>query len=108
MNSIIMDIAIMLYLFFIVLAFIGSYYYGSYMISKSGYFLLHSIIAVIMSLALGIFALISWIMFSWGTNEHLLFGGLSLGAGFVVVGVLLLVSILCVKRKDLLSIKQVE
>jgi hypothetical protein len=104
MNTLIVDMAMMFYFLFIVAAFFGSFFYASYMISKTGLFLLHSIIAVVISVALGLFALIGWFVFTWGFNEFLFFGGLSFGAGLIVVGVVVLFTLLCVKRKQFLSI----
>jgi len=103
MNALIADIAMMTYIIFIAAAFIGSYTYGSFMIRKTGLFLLYSIIAVIISLGLGIFAILGWFLFTWGVNEFMFFGGLNFGAGLLVVGEVILFTILCFKRKEMIQ-----
>lgn len=106
MNELIADIAMMTYIIFIVAAFIVSFTYGSFMIRKTGFFLLYAIISVIISLGLGIFALLGWFLFSWGVNEFLFYGGLNMGAGLLVIGEVILFTVLCFKRREMIQTYQ--
>ncbi|WP_273130915.1 hypothetical protein ACNRWW_06485 [Metabacillus sp. HB246100] len=102
MNKI--DIVMMIYVNFMIVATIISVKYGSTMIKKTGSFLPQTLIAGTINLALGVFGIIGWFFFSWGVNEFLFFGGLVLGLGLLVVGEVVLLSILFSKRKKWIQI----
>jgi hypothetical protein len=77
MNEI--DIAMTIYVIFMIIATFASFKYGSIMIRKTGLFLLQSLIAGTINLALVVFGILGWFFFSCGVNEFLSFGGLALG-----------------------------
>ncbi|WP_010171229.1 hypothetical protein [Bacillus coahuilensis] len=93
------DIAMTIYIIFMIVATLISFKYGSTMIKKTGLFLPQALIAGTINLALGVFAIIGWFFFAWGVNEFLFFGGLVLGIGLLVVGEAVLLSTLFLKRK---------
>jgi hypothetical protein len=102
MNKI--DIAMTIYVIFMIMATFLSVIYGSTMIKKTGLFLPQTLIAGTINLALGVFGIIGWFIFSWGVNEFLFFGGLVLGLGLLVGGEVVLFSILFSKRKKWIQI----
>ncbi|KGP91196.1 hypothetical protein N780_08200 [Pontibacillus chungwhensis BH030062] len=93
------DVAMIIYIIFMVVATFVSFKYGSSMIIKTGLFLPQTLIAGTINLALGVFAIIGWFFFAWGVNEFLFFGGLVLGIGLLVVGEAVLITTLFLKRK---------
>jgi hypothetical protein len=94
-----MDIAMFIYIFFMIFATFVSFKYGSTMIRKTGLFLPQVLIAGTINLTLGVIAIIGWFFFAWGVNEFLFLGGLVLGIGLLVVGEGVLITILLLKRK---------
>ena len=102
MNGI--DIALIIYVIFMIIAVLLSVKYGSSMIKKTGLFLPQAIIAGTINLALSILAIIGWFFFAWGVNEFLFFGGFVLGLGLLVVGEAALFTILFSKRKKWIQI----
>lgn len=97
MNEI--DVAMTIYIAFMIATTFVSFKYGSIMIRKTGIFLPQAIIAGTINLTLGLFAIIGWLIFTWGVNEFLLFGGLLLGIALLVVSEAALITILILKRK---------
>ncbi|KUP09278.1 hypothetical protein Q73_03085 [Bacillus coahuilensis m2-6] len=93
------DIAMTIYIIFMIVATFVSFKYGSTMIKKTGLFLPQALIAGTINLVLGVFAIIGWFFFAWGVNEFLFFGGLVLGIGLLVVGEAVLLTTLFLKRK---------
>lgn len=98
------DIAITIYIIFMIVATFVSFKYGSTMIRKTGLFLPKALIAGTINLALGVFAIIGWFFFAWGVNEFLFFGGLVLGIGLLVIGEAVLITTLFLKRKKWIQI----
>jgi len=97
MNEI--DVAMTIYVVFMIVVSFVSFKYGSTMIKKTGLFLPQAIIAGTINFTLGLFAIIGWFFFAWGVNEFLLFGGLILGIGILVVSEAALITVLILKRK---------
>jgi len=93
------DIAMTLYIIFMVVATFVSFKYGSIMIRKTGLFIPQAFISGTINLALGVIAIIGWFIFTWGVNEFLFFGGLLLGIGLLAVGEAVLIATLFLKRK---------
>ncbi|WP_121661941.1 hypothetical protein [Metabacillus litoralis] len=102
MNEI--DIAMTIYIIYMIVATFVSFKYGSTMIRKTGLFLPQTLIAGTINLALGVCAIIGWFFFAWGVNEFLFFGGLVLGIGLLVVGEAVLITALFLKRKKWIQI----
>lgn len=102
MNKI--DLAFVIYIIFFSLAFFISYKYGSYMTRKTGLIFPQFFIAGIINFAMGVLAIIGWFFFTWRVNEFLFFGGLVLGACLLVVGEVVLIFVLLLKRKKLVQI----
>ncbi|GEN35876.1 hypothetical protein [Aneurinibacillus danicus] len=102
MNKI--DIAMTIYVIFMMIATSISVKYGSTMIKKTGLFLPQTLIAGTINLALGVFGITGWFFFSWKVNEFLFFGGLVLGLGLLVVGEVVLLTVLFLKRKKWMQI----
>ncbi|SES17840.1 hypothetical protein SAMN04487944_1224 [Gracilibacillus ureilyticus] len=102
MNKI--DIVMMIYVTFMILATVISVKYGSAMIKKTGLFLPQTLIAGTVNLVLGVFGIIGWLFYSWGVNEFLFFGGLVSGVGLLVVGEVVLLSILFSRRNKWIQI----
>ncbi|MTI79618.1 MAG: hypothetical protein FH758_01865 [Firmicutes bacterium] len=98
------DITVAVYLTFMVIAFFSSYKYGSYMTRKTGWFFPQLFIAGTINIVLGMIATLGWIFFSWGLNEYLFFGGLLLGLRLWVVGEVVLIILLLIRRKQLMKI----
>ena len=94
-----MDIAVVLYVTFMIAATFISFKYGSTMVRKTGPFLSQAVIAGAINLALGVLTITGWIVFSWGVNEFLFFGGLILGISLLVAGEIVLIVTLFLKRK---------
>jgi hypothetical protein len=93
------DVAMTIYIVFMIATSFVSYKYGSTMIRKTGIFLTQAIIAGTINFTLSLFAIIGWLIFALGVNEFLLFGGLLLGIGLLVVSETTLITILLFKRK---------
>jgi hypothetical protein len=102
MNEI--DIAMIIYVIFMLLANFVSFKYGSTMIRKTGLFLPQTLIAGTINLVLGVFVIIGWFFFTWGVDEFLFFGGLVLGIGLLVLGEAILIATLFLKRKKWMQI----
>jgi hypothetical protein len=98
------DIAMIIYIIFMIVSTFVSFKYGSTMIRKTGLFLPQTLISGTINLALGVFAIIGWFFFAWGLNEYLFFGGLVLGIGLLVVGEAILITTLFLKRKQWIQI----
>lgn len=98
------DIAMTLYVIFMVVATFVSFKYGSIMIRKTGLFIPQALISGTINLALGVLAIMGWFTFTWGVNEFLFFGGLLLGIGILVVGEAVLITTLFLKRKKWIKI----
>lgn len=98
MNEI--DIAMIIYVIFMLVSTFVSVKYGSIMIRKTRHFLPQALIAGTINLGLGVLAIIGWFFFAWGVNEFLFFGGLVLGIGLLVVSEAVLITILFLKRKN--------
>ncbi|MCD5324395.1 MULTISPECIES: hypothetical protein [Pontibacillus] len=99
-----LDIAMIIYIIFMIVATFVSFKYGSTMIKKKGLFLPSTLIAGTINLVLGVFAILVWVFFTWGVNEFLFFGGLVLGSGLLVVGEAVLLTTLFLKRKKWIHI----
>lgn len=97
------DVALTIYVVFMILALLISYFLASTMIKKTGLFALQTLSASMINFALGICAIIGWFFFSWGVNEFMFFGGLMLGLAMLVVSEAILVIVLFVNRKQILQ-----
>ncbi|MEH7225012.1 hypothetical protein V7112_14480 [Bacillus sp. JJ1566] len=97
MNEI--DIAMTIYVIFMIVSIFVSFKYGSTMIIKTGLFLPQALIAGTINLCLGVIGILGWFFFSWSVNEILFFGGLALGVGLLALSEIVLFSILFSKRK---------
>jgi len=96
-------IAFTIYIVMLVLGlFIGSKY-GSYMIRKTGLFFPQLFIAGTIVIAIDSIATIGWAYFSWGTNEFISIIGILLGLGSMLVSEVLLITILLIKRKNMIK-----
>lgn len=93
------DIVMIIYVIFMIVATFSSFKYGSIMIKKTGLFLPQVLISGSINLALSVFAIFGWFFFAWRVNEFLFFGGLVLGLGLIVVGEAALITTLFIKRK---------
>ncbi|QDP41000.1 hypothetical protein [Radiobacillus deserti] len=98
------DIAMIIYFIFMIVATLVSFTYGSTMIRKTGLFFPQVLIAGAINLAVGVFAIIGWLFFAWGRNEFLFMGGLVLGIGLLVTGEVVLVITFILKRKKWIQI----
>ncbi|MFY3790879.1 hypothetical protein ACOQFO_04085 [Ureibacillus sp. MALMAid1270] len=97
------DVAVTIFIVTMIATTFVSFIYGSIMIRKTGIFLPQAIIAGTINFTLSLFAIIGWIIFTWGVNELLLFGGLILGFGLLVVSEAALITILFLKSKKLIQ-----
>jgi hypothetical protein len=97
------DIALTIYVTFMIFALLISYCFASTMIKKTGLFGLQTFSASAINFVLGICAILGWFFFSWGVNEFMFFGGLMLGLGMLAVSEAILVIALFVKRKQILQ-----
>jgi hypothetical protein len=98
------DIALGIYIIFMIGALAISYYLAATAIKKTGLFGAQTFIAAAINLFLGIMGILGWLFFSWGVNEFLFLGGLMLGAGLLVVSEVILIIALFAKRKQLLGV----
>ncbi|WP_102344930.1 hypothetical protein [Bacillus sp. Marseille-P3661] len=96
--------AFILYIMSIVLGSLISYKYGSYMIRKTGLFLSQTFIAVAIIIVIDVIAIIGWAYVSWSTNEFILVNGIVLGFGLLVISEVLMITILLIKRKEMIQI----
>lgn len=96
------DKALLVFIIIFMISFLTSYKYGYYMISRTGLFFAHVMIAGTIHISIGIMALIGWFYFSWGVNAFLLYGGLVLGVGLIAVGEIVLLLMLFIKRKKMM------
>lgn len=97
------DIALIIYIGFMVFAWFISYIFASKMIKKTGLFGSQVFIASAINLCLDVCAIIAWSFFSWSVNEFIFFGGLMLGLGVIVVSEVILLIVLFVKKKQMLQ-----
>ncbi len=98
------DIVMIIYVIIMTIATFSSILYGSTMIRKTGLFLPQVLISASINLALDVFAIVGWFFYTWRVNEFLFFGGLVLGIGLLVLGEVVLIATLFVKRKKWLQI----
>lgn len=98
------DIVMIIYVIFMIVATLSSIKYGSTMIRKTGLFLPQVLISVSINLALDVLAILGWFLFTWRVNEFLFFGGLVLGIGLLVVGEAVLMTTLFLKRNKWIQI----
>ncbi|GGD13270.1 hypothetical protein [Pontibacillus salipaludis] len=98
------DIAMAIYIVFMIGATFISFTYGSTMIKRTGFFQQAVFIAGTINFLLGLCAIIGWFFFAGGINEFLLFGGLVLGISLLVAGEGLLITISLLKRKKWIQI----
>ncbi|MHC0038860.1 hypothetical protein [Pseudoneobacillus sp. C159] len=98
MNKI--DFAFAIYLILFGLAFFISYKYGSYLTRKTGLIFPPFFIAGMINFVLGVLTIIGWVFFTWQVNEFLFFGGLVLGVGLLLVGEVILIILLLLRRKS--------
>lgn len=97
------DIAFTIYIVVILVCFLISYNYGSYLLRKTGLFFPPAIIAGTMIVAIDIIAIIGWSYYSWGTNEFTFIIGILWGLGLIVVSEAVLITILFIKKKHLIQ-----
>ncbi|WP_332633763.1 hypothetical protein [Halalkalibacter flavus] len=97
------DIAIGIYVSFLIICFFASLKYASFMIKKTGLVLAQSIAAASINLLLGIIAIIGWFCYVWGVNEFLFFGGLVLGIILLITSLVVLSLTLFFRRKVLIK-----
>ena len=97
------DIALTIYVAFMVVSLIICYAFGSKMIKKTGLFGTQTIIASTLNLLLGFCGILGWFFFSWRVNEFMFFGGLVLGIGMLAISEAILIIVLFVRRKKMLQ-----
>jgi hypothetical protein len=97
------DIALTIYVAFMVISLIICYGFASKMIKKTGLFGTQTIIASTLNLLLGVCAILGWFFFSWRVNEFMFFGGLVLGVGMLVISEAILIIVLFIRRKNFLQ-----
>ncbi|CRK80762.1 hypothetical protein [Neobacillus massiliamazoniensis] len=98
------DVALVVYVVFMIISLIISYVFGSTMIKKTGVFGVHTFIASALNFLLGFFAILGWFNFSWHINEFMFFGGLLLGIVMLFISELTLILVLIIKRKKMIQI----
>lgn len=98
------DIVMIIYVIFMIVATLSSIKYGSTMIRKTGLFLPQVLISGSINLAIDVLAILGWFFFTWRVNEFLFFGGLVLGIGLLVVGEAVLMTTLFLKRNKWIKI----
>lgn len=97
------DIALFIYVAFMLVSLIICYLFGSKMIEKTGFFGAQIIIAITLNFFLDVCAILGWFFFSWRVNEFLFFGGLVLGIGMLVISEAILILVFFIKRKKILQ-----
>jgi glutaredoxin-related protein len=73
------------------------------MIRNTGLFFPQLFIAGTIIIAIDIIATIGWAYYAWGTNEFIFIIGIFLGLGSMVVSEVLLITILLIKRKNMIK-----
>ena len=97
------DIALTIYVAFMIISLIICYGFGSKMIKKTGLFGTQTIITSTLNLLLGVCAILVWFFFSWRVNEFMFFGGLVLGIGMLIISEAILIIVLFIRRKKMLQ-----
>lgn len=97
------EVALTIYVVFMVFSLTMSYIFGSKMIKKTGLFGPITIISSILTLLLGVFAIVGWFLYSWRVNEFMFFGGLVLGIVMLVISEAILIIMLFIRRKSMLN-----
>ncbi|MBS4539455.1 hypothetical protein GOQ27_13345 [Clostridium sp. D2Q-11] len=98
------DIALMIYIGFMIFAWSIGYIFDSKMIKKTGLFGSQTLIVSVINFSIGFCVILGWFFFSWGVNEFIFFGGLILGIGMLVASQVALLILLLVKKKQMMQI----
>ncbi|WP_246202480.1 hypothetical protein [Virgibacillus doumboii] len=95
------NLAIFLYVLFMIISLAVSYLYGWKVIEMTGLFVSQTFIASVINLFMGVCAIFGWFLYSWGVNEALFFGGLVLGLILLAVSEIALIVTLYLQREKL-------
>jgi hypothetical protein len=96
------DLNIIFYTLFLLTGLPLSYRYAVFMVKHSGMIIPHFFISVMLNLCICVLGIIGWIYFAPTISVPFTLGGIYLGAGITVLSLLLLITLLVIKRKALL------
>jgi hypothetical protein len=96
------DLNIIFYMLFLLTGLPLSYRYSVFMVKHTGMVLPHFFISVMINLCIGVLGIIGWIYYAPKISIHFILGGIYLGAGITVLSILILITLLLIKRKVLL------
>lgn len=97
------DLALAIYVAFMIVALFISYIFASTMVKRTGLFGPQTFAASIINLFFGICTILGWFVYSWKVNEFMFFGGLMLGFGMLLCSEVILLIVLFVKREQMLQ-----
>lgn len=95
------NLAIFVYILFLIIALAAGYLYGWKVIEMTGQFKSQTFIACMINLFLGACTIFGWFLYAFKTSEALFFGGLVLGAVLLVVSEAALITIFYLQRGKL-------
>lgn len=98
--------ALIVYIIFIILSLVVSYFSGYKMIKMTGYFGSQVFLASVINLFLVACTIFGWFLGVWGTSGALFFGGLVLGLSLLVVSEAALITTMYLRRDKLQEINE--
>lgn len=97
------DLNIIFYSLFLLSGFPISYKYAVFMVKHTGMIIPHYFISLMINLCIGVLGIIGWIYFVPKISIHFTLGGIYLGSGITALSLLILLTMLIIKRKSLLK-----
>jgi ABC-type sulfate transport system permease component len=97
------DLNIIFYILFLVSGLPLSYKYAVFMVKHTGMVVPHFFIGMMLNLCVGILGIVGWIFFAPKISIYFTLGGIYLGTGITALSLLLLITMLLLKRKTLLK-----
>ncbi|MCM3719027.1 hypothetical protein [Fictibacillus phosphorivorans] len=97
------DLNIIFYIIFLLSGLPLSYKYAVFMVKHTGMVIPHFFISLMMNLCVGTLGIIGWIFYAPKISLYFTLGGIYLGAWITAISLILLFTVLLVKRKALLK-----
>lgn len=97
------DLNIIFYILFLLSGFPVSYRYAVFMVKHTGMIIPHYFISLMINLCFGILGIVGWIFFAPKISIYFTLGGIYLGAGVTALSLIILFTLLLIKRKALLQ-----
>ncbi|ANX11395.1 hypothetical protein ABE41_005200 [Fictibacillus arsenicus] len=97
------DLNIIFYILFLISGLPLSYKYAVFMVKHTGMVAPHFFIGMMLNLCVGILGIVGWIFFAPTISIYFTLGGIYLGAWITAFSLILLITMLLLKRRALLK-----